>query len=221
MTIIADQSRKRSLKAISKAKAPSKAFRRIVSSLPARFETNPTRKTNPQDVLHKTMRSKNMDIAIVDTLGITNFFEDPTSEEIGAYGSDVLTAIRSSNLQQLRQFVAEGRPLKCSNQFGESLLHLACRRGLVDVVAFLIKEAGVTVKVRDDYGRTPLHDACWTASPNFDLISLVVAECPRLLFMTDRRGHTPLSYARQDQWAAWVEFIQSNESLIFPATAKQ
>jgi len=188
-----------------------------MSSLPSRLTTNNNSQhdTNPQEFLHNTFRSKNMDVELVESLQLKNFFQDPTSEEMEGYRSDVLNAIRQSDLDKLRLFHKQGRPLKCSNQFGESLLHLACRRGLVDVVAFLIHEAGVTVRVRDDYGRTPLHDACWTIEPNFELIALIVAECPRLLFMTDKRGHTPLSYARRHQWGAYVDFIKNHEGLLF------
>ena len=148
-------------------------------------------------------------------LAVEGFFAEPTEEETNAYGHDVLTAIRTRDIQKLREFHESGRPLKCSNQFGESLLHLACRRGFVDVAAFLIQEAGVTVQVRDDYGRTPLHDACWTCEPNFDLMELIMSACPDLLFMSDRRGNTPLDYARREHWKAYNKFLNERQDLLF------
>merc|ERR1712183_78962 len=58
-------------------------------------------------------------------------------------------------------------PFRCANRFGESLLHLACRRGRTDMVRFLVVEMGSpprdVLETMDDCHKTPLHDACWTA----------------------------------------------------------
>lgn len=40
-------------------------------------------------------------------------------------------------------------------------------------VNFFIDECGMKVNTSDDFGRTPLHDACWTAEPNFEVVSKV------------------------------------------------
>lgn len=97
-----------------------------------------------------------------------DFFLPPTSAEIDAYDHDVLQAVRTKDIATLQRFHAAGRPLKCSNKFGESILHLACRKGLYHVAAFLIQQAQVPVQVCDDYGRTPLHDACWSGVHHHD-----------------------------------------------------
>ena len=186
-------------------------FRTIVAELPPTMA--PT-KLSPEEFLLDLMKQKNSECQLVETLATNGFFLDPTNEEINAYASDVLTAIRSADIEQLRSFHSTGRPLKCSNRFGESLLHLACRKGLLDVVKFLLQEANVPVRVRDDYGRTPLHDACWTTKPNFALIELLIADCPDLLFMKDRRGHTPLAYARKHQWKEWNDFLGGKGDMI-------
>ena len=55
----------------------------------------------------------------------------------------------------------KGKTLQCCNRFGESAIHMACRHDLTDVVKFSIEEVGSILRVRDDYGRTPLHDAFW------------------------------------------------------------
>ena len=146
------------------------------------------------------------------------FFSEYTEEEIEAYDAEVLTAIRTQDIDTLREFLKKGRPLKCSNRFRESLLHLACRRNFLDVVKFLIHEAHVPVRVCDDYGRTILHDAAWTCEPNFDLIELILKECPDLLYMSDRRGHTPILYARKSHWSAWNKFLKSHPELVLPTT---
>lgn len=212
---------KRSL-AVSSA-PPQKRIRCIMSSLPQRMQKpvdiseNDDQKAtdvSPQDYLVSLLESKGAAVRISSSLATEGFFAEPTEEEMNAYSHDVLTAIRTRDIQKLREFHESGRPLKCSNKFGESLLHLACRRGFVDVVSFLVKEAGVTVRVIDDYGRTPLHDACWTCEPNFELLELIMTCCPELLFMSDRRGNTPLQYARREHWEAYNKFLNERQDLL-------
>lgn len=71
----------------------------------------------------------------------------------------------------------------------------------------VLLDAGSSVQVSDDFGRTPLHDACWTASPNFETISLLLEKDPWLLSITDCRGSTPLGYVRKAHWAVWNGFL--------------
>merc|ERR1712113_1243402 len=107
----------------------------------------------------------------------------------------------------MRKMHEAGQMLQCSNRFGESLLHMACRRGYTDVVRYLITEADVTLRVKDDFGRTPLHDACWSATPNFELMELIMEHDPDLLLVEDVRGHSPFSYARRSHWKDWRDFL--------------
>jgi hypothetical protein len=171
---------------------------------------------SPQEYMMQIVQSQGIDVEIHDSLSVQGFFSEYTDEEVGAYDAEVITAIKTQNIEKLRHFRDIGRPLKCSNKFGESLLHMACRRGFLDVVSFLVHEAKVPVQVRDDYGRTILHDAAWACEPNFELVELILAECPDLLYMSDRRGHTPISYARKSHWSAWNKFLQQNAELVIP-----
>jgi ankyrin repeat protein len=93
----------------------------------------------------------------VDTLSVANFFHEHTPEQIAAYDNETCGAARSDDLDALRALHRSGKTLQCSNRFGESLIHIACRRGSLPVIAFLLDEAGVSIRVRDDCGRTPLH----------------------------------------------------------------
>lgn len=91
------------------------------------------------------------------------------------------------------------------------MLHAAARRGAASVVRFLLEECGdVPVKVRCDYGRTVLHDACWTvhAPQNWDCIELLLDACPDLLFVRDCRGSTPLQYVPREHWGDWCRFLR-------------
>mmetsp|Transcript_28858 Transcript_28858/g.61495 ORF Transcript_28858/g.61495 Transcript_28858/m.61495 type:complete len:279 (+) Transcript_28858:185-1021(+) len=139
----------------------------------------------------------------------------PTEEQIAAYSSDVIAAVRTNDLAALREMMySQGRNLRCCNRFGESLLHVACRRSNFDVVSFLLLEANVSPRIKDDYGRTPLHDACWRGNPEYDIVELLLSVEPRLAFVQDVRGHKPFQYARREHWGAWREFLDQKRDLI-------
>jgi hypothetical protein len=91
---------------------------------------------------------------------------------------------------------------------------MACRRGYTDVVRFLIKEADVTLRVKDDFGRTPLHDTLWSPTPNFDLMALIMEHDPDLLLIEDIRGHPPFAYARKSHWKEWNDFLTTNRHFL-------
>lgn len=144
-------------------------------------------------------------------------FTQPTQRQIEAYSNsaDALDAIRSCDVDKLRQLLACGIPLEACNRFGESLLHMACRRSNAKVVSFLLHEANVSPKIRDDYGRTPLHDACWRGNPEYDIVEMILRVEPRLAFVEDVRGHAPFRYARKEHWPAWNEFLDSKKDVMF------
>jgi hypothetical protein len=199
-----------------------KVVRKILA-LPARLQKHTDdSSSNPQHCLESILAKKGSILNTVHSYdSLTGFFEETKDEEVKAYGFDVLKAIRDSDIEQLRAFHQQGRPLKCSNRFGESLLHLACRKGLVTVVDFLINEVGVPVNVVDDMGRNPLHDAFWTIEPNLELVDVLVKQCPDLLLVSDKRGHTPFSYARRHHWSEWITYLKERSNLLAPTLLNQ
>jgi Ankyrin repeats (3 copies) len=151
------------------------------------------------------------------SLQMYDVFEEWTDEQKQSYSIDFITAVRAQDLDTLRKWKAEGRILQAANYYGESLLHMACRRGFLDVVKFFVDEAGHNLWIRDDTGRTPLHDACWTAHPIPELVKFIIDKDPDMLLVSDKRGHTPLDYARKDHWKTWIEFLESiDKSTLLP-----
>eukprot|EP00980_Cylindrotheca_fusiformis_P009017 scaffold1934_cov79-Cylindrotheca_fusiformis.AAC.6 len=169
---------------------------------------------NPQESLISMLKEEGCNPEVVSSQSLPDFFAEVTEEEIQAYDAEALRAIREADMETLRRFLDENRPLKCSNQFGESLLHLACRKSLITVVTFLVDEANVPLNVRDDMGRSPLHDAFWCPEVNFELVDLILQRCPDLLMISDKRGHPPLAYARKQHWKSWNTFLQSRSDII-------
>lgn len=101
------------------------------------------------------------------------------------------------------------------NAFGESTLHMVCRKGETEFLKAML-DAGASVQVADDYGRTPLHDACWAARPCFDVVTLILQRDSRLFHLTDCRGAVPLSYVPKKDWAAWLQFLESIKDDYWP-----
>ena len=178
------------------------------SNIPANF--------HPHEVLLKMMAKKGVNAVSRSYSELKGFFHKPSQDEINAYNFEVLRAVRGADIEFLQKYHSEGNSLNICNRFGESVLHLACRKQLVSVVDFLLNVAGVPVRVCDDYGRTPMHDACWTSEPNFEVVDLILEKCPDLLLVKDKRGHTPLFYARREHWAKWLRHLGRNISRALP-----
>lgn len=196
----------------------------IVASGVTTLHAAATTTMSPLQFLKSTLESHGHDATVQPSLTANDFFLENSDEHVASYAQDIVTAVRSQDIPMLRCLRAEGRTLQCCNRFGESLIHMACRRGFLDVVRFLLGAEGgnVSICVRDDYGRTPLHDACWAPKPNFELMNLLLDWCSsskqslqegnegvaqRLLLMSDKRGHTPLDYVRREHWGQWIEFL--------------
>jgi hypothetical protein len=166
--------------------------------------------TSPQEYFAQLMSSSSIPSKL-PALSLEGYFVTTTEEHIQAYDMAKLTAVRNEDVDSLRQMHSDGAMMQCCNRFGESIVHSVCRRGATSCLKFLIEEAGVSVKVIDDYGRTPFHDACWTAQPNFELIEILLRYCPGLLLIADKRGSSPLEYVRQEHHAAWIVFLSKHQ----------
>lgn len=172
--------------------------------------------TNPDTYLHTILKGMGVDVCNRPSLEVHDLFIKPTDAHLAAYGSDVVMAVRREDVDTLREIHLAGRTLQCCNTFGEGIVHMACRHGSIKLVRFLVEEAGASLLVRDDYGRTPLHDAFWTLKPEIELVKMIISICPDLLFLKDKRGFTPLAYARRDHWGEWCEFLDENRDLLVP-----
>jgi Ankyrin repeats (3 copies) len=174
---------------------------------------------HPHNVLIKMLEKKGVKTSSHNFQDVENFFCKPSQHDIDAYDVNLLNLVRAGDVEQLRcRLVAtEGNnALHCSNKWGERLLHLACRKKQTAVVKFLIFEAKVPVRVVDDMGRTVLHDACWTAEPCFELVDILLNQCPDLLYIKDIRGHSPLFYARREHWCQWMRHLAAKADSLIP-----
>ena len=79
----------------------------------------------------------------------------------------------------------------------------------------MVEEAGVSLWVHDDFGRTPLHYSCWTSEPNLELLDFLMGKAPQMLLMSDVRGHMPMNYVRKEHWKQWIEFLKERKHLLY------
>jgi hypothetical protein len=109
------------------------------------------------------------------------YFPIVTEEQMARYHVQVVEMTRTNDVTALRQYCAQHGPtaLNCYNRFGEGLLNTACRRGYTEMVEFLLSPpVQLPVRVRDDYGRTPLHDACWNPTPQLEICTWILQRDP-------------------------------------------
>mmetsp|Transcript_542 Transcript_542/g.1178 ORF Transcript_542/g.1178 Transcript_542/m.1178 type:complete len:305 (-) Transcript_542:73-987(-) len=173
-------------------------------------------KVSPDDYLHKLVYATcGVEFEPKKAKSLANFFAKITDEQVAAYTMSVVTACRTNDLDALKKLNSEeGQSLNCFNRFGESLLTMACRRGFVDIVEYLLQLPDVNVRISDDTGRTILHDACWNPSPQLKICKWIMDRDPALFFIADNRGCTPFQYARPEHWGIWRQFLLDNKSSL-------
>ena len=133
-----------------------------------------------------------------------------------AHTIELMTAARQGDLKSIRQLHKKGLNLQCCNRFNETIVHTAARRGQFEVLEYLSNKVGVSLRVCCDTGRTPLHDAAWSTTPNFQSVTLLLQDCPDLLGVSDSRQFTPLDYVPRSAFGAWNRFLSENRTLLIP-----
>lgn len=139
----------------------------------------------------------------------------PSPLQVASYGTWIVDVVKKRDSEGLKTALACGLSSNACNTYGESLIHRVCRLGERTLLEILL-EAGCDLQVADDYGRTPLHDACWSPEPSFDLVELILKRDVRLLYISDARGALPLSYVRKEHWSQWLKFLATNKDVFWP-----
>ena len=134
---------------------------------------------------------------------------------MASYRSAILQVVKGNHVEEFRRMLVAGLSSNACNQHGESLLHMVCRHGKVELFRVLLAH-DVDIQQTDDYGRTPMHDACWASQPSFEIAQYLMERDPALLFLFDARGSLPLSYVTKSLWNDWNEFLEDNIDALFP-----
>lgn len=145
----------------------------------------------------------------------SGYSNNPTPLQQASYDVHLMDLVRSHELDEFQKLLDCGLSPNPMNGFGESLVHAICRRGSYEFLSVLV-DAGCDLQVSDNLGRTPLHEACWSAKPNFRLVERILFADPRMMLLTDCRGATPLSYVAKKNWPAWLQFLESVKDDYWP-----
>jgi len=201
------------------------------SPMPYRFLTLPRRSVSSQSTIpvlspctYLTVSLKNKKIkSRIDSFSLEQalYFEPYEESEIDM---DLLKAVREGDLEKLRSLMngkQKDYDLEARNQSGENLVHMACRvTGIsVDVLKFLVDDAKVQLNVRDRFGRTPLHNACMSAIPNFNNIDYIMKKAPKLTVFEDDKNKVPFDLIPQRCFERWTRFL--SEKHILPTLCKE
>ena len=87
------------------------------------------------------------------------------------------------------------------------------------MVKFLVGDVGLScTSIRDDYHRTPLHDAFWTATANPEVVDYLLKQpyAVELLLCKDKRGFSPLDYSRGEDRDRWLRFLHERRDTLRP-----
>lgn len=174
---------------------------------------------NPTDYARAAFRANGHDVDAIQERASQQFVA-PTPEMMDAYQNDVVAAFRNNDMEAIQQLHAAGKlTVNACNQFGESVLHIACRRGNAPLVRFLIETVGFDVRtIRDDYHRTVMHDACWTNEAASDVMDVLLEYAPEHALLKDVRGFTPFDYVRTQDHGKWLRFLWERKGKLSPSS---
>jgi hypothetical protein len=145
----------------------------------------------------------------------TAYFNEPTELQRASYDKHLLALVREDNIHEFCALFARGLSPNPVEDCGESLLHTICRSGAQDFLLVLV-EFGCDLQAVDRFGRTAVHEVCFSKKPNFGIVKILLETDPRMMVLTDCRGATPLSYVPKNRWAAWLQFLESVKDEYWP-----
>lgn len=184
------------------------------TSVPKTISVVPRTDLSPEAYLDVLIRSRGYSIERYQTLKGA-YHNKPTALQQASYDINLKDLIRKGDLETFEGILAAKISPNPCNSFGESIVHMVCRRGDTEFLKLLVKY-GCCLQVSDDYGRTPLHDACWSSKPNFEIVDIILRSDRRMVHLTDARGFAPLSYVRKDHWSNWLEFLERKKDVYWP-----
>lgn len=176
---------------------------------------HPTCRSNsPASMYVDLLERQGLQVSFQSSLRVKGYFYRMEQKE--SYYDTIKDALISQDISLLRAMQEVGISLQCCNSIGEGLIHLSCRHGFTDVTTFLVEEAKVSVRVIDEGGRTPLHDACMHEEPNLDLVELLIEKEPDLLLMCDQKGLAPLDCIWKEKTGIWFDFLSTRQNILKP-----
>jgi len=194
----------------------------------------------PQIYLDDLMHSRGYPIQKVETLDSESYvISSPKQRPRGYASNQLLDLAREGKDKELIRTIKKNGTL-CLFQYassrgddGETLIHTICRYcRKPDTLRIFLEETGVDIRVADEYGRTPLHYACWRGEkdnknggkdksnnldPCFQMIDDIMTsrEMVNMFLYSDIHGSVPLSYVPRHHWKKWIQYLSSKKDIWF------
>jgi hypothetical protein len=149
------------------------------------------------------------------------YYAKPTELQQACHNLYLTGLVKNNDFTNFERVISSGlvSPNPC-NKFGESLLHMVCRRGRLDMLQCMI-QAGTCLQIVDDFGRTPLHDACWALQPCWEVVKVLLTADARMMLCQDIRGDVPLDYVQKTHHQQWREFLDSIKDVYWPEQRRE
>jgi hypothetical protein len=179
---------------------------------------SPFSQSTPQQYLEAALNDRGYSIEKFSALN-TGYYREPTPLQMASYDVQVLKMIvlqvHYSQGTGLHEVLSCGISPDACNKYGESLLHRVCKAGNSKLLNVFL-EHGASVQFANDYGRTPLHEVCSATRPCFDAFEQVLKRDLHLIFLTDVRGATALSYIRKEHYDPWIRRLEEMLDKYWP-----
>jgi Ankyrin repeats (3 copies) len=183
----------------------------------AKYGDHATNQKTPRDYYNSILLKAGVQPLMVSYSELEDFFVLNTPQDRAAFDMDLVQCIRDQNLPKLKELHASGHRMSARAQFGESIIHICARRGTPEMLRYLLEDAQVSPRVCCDYGRTPLHDACWsTDAKSLKMMQILMTACPDLFLILDKRGFMPLDYIPKDRWPHCCTFLDKYKESLLP-----
>jgi ankyrin repeat protein len=145
----------------------------------------------------------------------SKYFSKPSKLQKASFGNEVIKNVHNRDCKSLKDLISCGLSPNPCNQFGDSLLNTVCKRGYQDIFHTFM-ECGASISTTDQFGRTPLHFACWSSNNSFSIVEKIISLDVNMLRATDKVGKTPLDYVSSDKWDEWNQFLKEKEEIFWP-----
>jgi hypothetical protein len=176
---------------------------------------------SPQDYLNAIWKERGYDQQLQRISSKTaGYSKKATPLQLASFGSEVVKACNTDNAEVLSLLLDCGLSPNPTNKFGDTLLHLVCKRANERVLQCLIQH-GCDLQVADSFGRTPLHHVAWSGTfSSKNAKTLLDADVCQIL-VEDQHHKCPLEYVRTEDWPKWIDFLRQHVDEYWPVGGGQ
>ncbi|GKZ01264.1 hypothetical protein MPSEU_001077400 [Mayamaea pseudoterrestris] len=184
---------------------------------PSIHKKRTTRTVTLQARLNSLVSSRHCSTETIASLNTAYNNTAPTSLQQASYH----VALQQVNASQLHEMLQAGlSPNPVSAQHNDSFLHWVCRQGRHDLLQVLLQH-GCRLQVCNASGRTPLHEACASVTPNFLLVETLLKHDAQQCFLTDANHMLPLALVKRELRREWMDFLVRVANDVWPSSGNK